>query len=130
MLKIDRRLIKNFDWFTFGIIMTLSLIGIMTIFSATRPPLESTAHPDFYQKQILWLIIGIAALLIIVSIDYIWFYRFAYPFYAIGIFLLIAVLFTGKTSMGAQRWLNIGFFSFQPSEFFRLIFIQIGRAHV
>jgi rod shape determining protein RodA len=123
MLKIDRRLIKNFDWFTFGIIMMLSLIGIMTIFSATRPPLESMTHPDFYQKQVVWLMIGIAALIIIVSIDYIWFYRFAYPLYAIGIFLLIAVLFTGKTSMGAQRWLNIGFFSFQPSEFFRLIFI-------
>lgn len=123
MLKIDRRLIKNFDWITFSLIMTIAIIGIMTIYSATRPPLGSEEHPDYYLKQILWLFISICVLFVIVSFDYIWLYRFSYPLYGIGILLLLIVLFIGRTSMGAQRWLNIGSISFQPSEFFRIFFI-------
>jgi rod shape determining protein RodA len=123
MLRIDRRLIKNFDWITLIIITALSLIGIMTIYSATRPPLGIGEHPDFFLKQVLWLVIGITALLIIATFDYIWLYRFSYLFYGLGLILLVLVLFAGRTSMGAQRWMSIGPISFQPSEFFRIFFI-------
>jgi rod shape determining protein RodA len=123
MPNIDRRLIKNFDWITFSLIISLSVIGIATIYSATRPPLGTGEHSDFYLKQILWLIISAGALFVIVTFDYIWFYRFSYIFYGIGMLLLIAVLLGGRTSMGAQRWLSLGPVSFQPSEFFRLFFI-------
>lgn len=123
MLKIDRRLLRNFDWITFSLIMTLSIIGIMTIYSATRPPLDVGVHPDFYTKQMLWLLISVAALFVVVMIDYIWLYRFSYPIYIIGLLLLIAVLVDGKTAMGAQRWLSIGPISFQPTEFFKVFFI-------
>ncbi len=123
MLKIDRRLIKNFDWITLSLIAALSLIGIMTIYSATRPPLGTGEHPDFYLKQILWLLISIGFLFAAVSFDYRWLHRVSYPLYGLGLLLLIIVLFGGKTTMGAQRWLSIGPLSFQPSEFFRLFFI-------
>lgn len=123
MLKIDRRLIKNFDWITFLIIIALALIGIMTIYSATRPPLGVGEHPDFYLKQMLWLIISVGVLFVVVSFDYIWLYRLSYPLYGLGLFLLLLVLFGGRASMGAQRWLSIGLISFQPSEFFRIFFI-------
>ncbi|MBI5206002.1 MAG: rod shape-determining protein RodA [Nitrospirae bacterium] len=122
MLKIDRRLIRNFDWATFSLVILLSIIGIMTIYSATRPLLPNE-QPVFHIKQIYWLLIGMSALFLVVSFDYIWLSRFASPLYAAGIVLLLAVLIAGKTGMGAQRWLNIGPLSFQPSEFFRLIFI-------
>ncbi len=123
MLKIDRRLIKNFDWITFLLIIALALIGIMTIYSATRPPLGIGEHPDFYLKQMLWLIISVGVLLVVVFFDYIWLYRLSYPLYGLGLFLLLLVLFGGRASMGAQRWLSIGLISFQPSEFFRIFFI-------
>ncbi len=123
MIKIDRRLIKRFDWITFAIILSLSVIGVITIYSATRPPLGVGEHPDFYIRQMLWLLISIVALFVIALFDYKWLHRIAYPLYGIGLFLLVAVLLGGRSSMGARRWLSIGFFSFQPSEFFRLIFI-------
>ncbi|MDI6801721.1 MAG: rod shape-determining protein RodA [Thermodesulfovibrionales bacterium] len=137
MLKIDRRLIKNFDWITLSIIFTLSIIGIMTIYSATRPPIGMGSHPDFYLKQILWLLISLFAIIAVVTLNYIWLYRFSYPFYGLGLLLLLIVLFAGRTGMGAQRWLSIGVVSFQPSEFFRLFFIigfsayltNIGQHH-
>ncbi|MBF0557781.1 MAG: rod shape-determining protein RodA [Nitrospirae bacterium] len=123
IIKIDRRLSKNFDWITFGLIICLSLIGVITIYSATRPPAGVSGHPDFYSKQIIWLAISIVTLFAIVFFDYKWLFRYAYPLYAIGIFLLIVVLIAGRSGMGAKRWLSIGFFSFQPSEFFRILFV-------
>ena len=127
-MQINRRLIKNFDWGTFFIVVLLSIIGIMTIYSATRPLLPHE-QPNYHMKQICWLLIGITALFFIVSFDYIWLSRFAYPVYAIGIVLLLIVLFAGKTGMGAQRWLSIGPLSFQPSEIFRLMFIIVIARH-
>jgi rod shape determining protein RodA len=123
MLRINRRLGKNFDWITLCLILGLSIVGIMTIYSATRPPLGMGDHSDFYVRQIIWLNISIAALFVIVIFDYKWLYRFAYPLYGLGLILLVAVLLAGRTSLGAQRWLSLGFFSFQPSEFFRIFFI-------
>ncbi len=124
MFKIDRRLIKNFDWITFLIILVLTVIGITTIFSATRPPLDNIGeHKPFYIKQIIWLVISITALIFVIIFDYSWFYKISYPLYVLGIIALIVATFAGKTTMGAQRWIDLGLFSFQPSEFFRVIFI-------
>lgn len=122
MPKIDRRLIKNFDWITLAVAILITLIGIMTIYSATRP-LAAEEHSGFYIKQASWLILGIIALFLIVSLDYAWLSRFSLHLYIIGIVLLITVFFLGKIGMGAQRWLSLGPISFQPSEFFKLIYI-------
>ncbi|MEW6214005.1 MAG: rod shape-determining protein RodA [Nitrospirota bacterium] len=121
-MRIDRRLIKNFDWVTLSIVTVIALIGIMTIYSATRPIAEGE-HSGFYIKQVTWLILGIIALLLIVSFDYVWLSRFSLYFYIMGILLLITVFISGKTGMGAQRWLSLGPISFQPSEFFKLVYI-------
>jgi rod shape determining protein RodA len=123
MFTIDRRLIKNFDWITLLLIVSLTLIGIMTIYSATRPMAGMTSHADFYMKQLVWLLLSTVVLFVVTAFDYSWLRRISYPLYGIGIAMLIIVLFLGKTTMGAQRWLNVGLFSFQPSEFFRIFFI-------
>ncbi len=122
MFRIDRRFIRNFDWVTFFTIIAISVIGIMTIYSATRQPGDAP-QSAFYIKQFVWLLIGIAALVVIVSFDYIWLARISLPLYVTGILLLLIVLVAGRTGMGAQRWISLGFISFQPSEFFKLIFI-------
>lgn len=123
MLKIDRRLISSFDWITLGVVLFICIIGILTIYSATRPPLDEGEQPPFYVKQLIWLIIAIIALCVFITFDYIKLKDFWLIFYITGILLLIIVLFTGKTAMGAKRWINLGFFSFQPSEIFKIIFI-------
>ncbi len=130
MPKFDRRLLTNFDWLLFGLVMLISIIGIATIYSATRPPIETGVHPDFYLRQILWLVISVFALFFVVFFDYIWLHRFSYVMYGLGILLLVIVLIAGKSTMGAQRWLNIGFLSFQPSEIFKLVFIIALSAYL
>lgn len=128
MFRIDRRLIRNFDWLTFGTIVLLTLIGILTIFSATRQPGDA-AQASFYLKQIVWLLISIGALIVIASFDYLWLERAAPLLYGCGVVLLLIVLILGRTGMGAQRWISLGPFSFQPSEFFKLIFIIMLAAY-
>ena len=122
MFNVDRRLIQNFDWIMLGVTILISLIGIMTIYSATRP-LGINDHPAFYLKQVTWLILGISVLFFMVTFDYVWLSRIAPVLYGIGIVLLIAVFIAGRIGMGAQRWLSIGPLSFQPSEFFKLFYI-------
>lgn len=123
MLKIDRRLIENFDWITFITILLICLIGILTIYSATRPPLDEGERPPFFIKQTIWLFVAVIAMLIFISFDYNRLKNFWPLLYIFGIILLVLVLFVGKSSMGAKRWINLGFFSFQPSEIFKIIFI-------
>jgi rod shape determining protein RodA len=121
-VNIDRRLIRNFDWTVLVTVLVLSLTGIMTIFSATRP-LPGAEQPSYYIKQMYWLLLGLAFMVIVVSVDYKWLNRAAYYLYGAGIFLLVLVFIIGKTGLGAQRWLSIGPLSFQPSEFFKVAMI-------
>lgn len=124
MFRIDRRLLHNFDWLTLLIVILISIIGILTIFSATRQPgAEEAAQASFYIKQMVWLSISIMALILFISFDYAWLGRIALPVYITGLILLLIVLIAGRTGMGAQRWVSLGPLSFQPSEFFKLMFI-------
>lgn len=127
MFHIDRRLIQHFDWITLAITLFIATIGIMTIYSATRPLMDAE-HPSFYLRQIIWLILGLVVFFLVIGFDYTWLGRLSIPIFIIGIVLLLSVFIFGKTGMGAQRWLNIGIFSFQPSEVFKLAFI-IMLAH-
>jgi len=124
MIQIDRRIINNFDWFTFSIVILLSILGIITIFSATRSPV-SNEMPSFYAKQFYWLIVSILAFIAIMSFDYNWLSRASYVLFGIGVILLVLVLALGRIGMGAQRWLNLGIFSFQPSEIFKLLYVIV-----
>ena len=119
---IDRRLFKYFDWWSLLIIILLSLIGILTIYSATRP-ISGMEQEVFYQKQLYWFGLSILCVFIFMLFDYTWLKDYGYIIFIIGVILLAVVLFIGRTGMGAQRWLSLGFVSFQPSEFFKLFFI-------
>ncbi len=122
MVRIDRRIIQNFDWVIFSVTLIIAFIGIITIYSSTRPISEGE-YTGFYIRQIIWLIIAIIVLFFIVSFDYTWLDRFSLPFYIMGIILLIAVFIMGKIGMGAKRWISIGPLSFQPSEFYKIVHI-------
>lgn len=121
-MMIDRRLLKNFDWSLLVVAFVLSLIGVMTIYSATRPILDAEQQ-SFYLKQFYWIGISLICFFLVVSIDYRWFIRFGYLLFGVSVVLLIVVLVVGKKGMGAQRWIQLGFFSFQPSEFFKIFFV-------
>ncbi len=124
-MQVDRRSIKNFDWLTLGLVMAISIMGLLTIYSSTRPEVEGARQAPYFIKQLIWIVVGLFVMFLTVKADYQWFGRFAWIIYGLGIFLLLVVLAKGRMGMGAQRWISVGGFSFQPSELFRISFIII-----
>ena len=119
---IDRRLITNFDWTLLGIVLAICAIGVVNIFSASAS--YTLAGTPYYIKQFYWIISGLILVVLVCSIDYHLMEDVAYWFYALLCVLLIVVLVVGKTSMGATRWLHLGFFSIQPSEPMKIVTIM------
>ncbi|MCM8829902.1 MAG: rod shape-determining protein RodA [Candidatus Omnitrophica bacterium] len=111
-----------------GVIFWASLllfIGVLILFSASKGVL---AKEGIFLKQCLWIIIATIAGVFIKKIDYRDFQRIAPLLYFIISLLLIAVLFLG--SAGASRWIRLGIFNLQPSEFAKLITVITLAAYL
>jgi rod shape determining protein RodA len=118
---IDRRLILNFDWTLLITVLFISTMGVLNLYSSTYP--HTGSGTPLFVKQIYWLVAGTGLAFFILLFDYRTFIRCAYPFYIFCLFLLLLVMIFGRTSSGSQRWLQLGFFSFQPSELVKIALI-------
>ncbi|MBW1709139.1 MAG: rod shape-determining protein RodA [Deltaproteobacteria bacterium] len=116
---IDRRLIQNFDWILLCLVLTLAGLGILNLYSASSG--SQAGGGPVYLKQAYWLALGLVVALAILFFDYHQAEKTAYMLYALGLLLLILVLISGQTVSGSQRWLELGFFRFQPSELVKII---------
>jgi rod shape determining protein RodA len=118
----DRRLVVNFDWVLLLTVLLLAAIGIVNLYSATA---SWQAATPIYMKQLLWLGGGVMILMIICLFDYRHLEHYAVPSYIVSVAMLIYVLTMGKATMGATRWINLGFFNLQPSEVIKVATILI-----
>ncbi|RMD69722.1 MAG: rod shape-determining protein RodA, partial [Bacteroidetes bacterium] len=116
---------RNIDWLAFSLYLALSLIGIMMIYTVGY----KQGYPDELGafltttpvgKQIVWLGISLTAFFLVLLIDWKFWSTFAYPIYAFGLLLLVAVLIFGTKIKGATSWFAFGGFTFQPSEIAKL----------
>jgi rod shape determining protein RodA len=118
---IDRRSILNFDLTLLITVLLISTLGIINLYSSDYPH-TGTATP-LHLKQIYWFLMGFGLLILILFFDYHTFIRYAYPFYLFCLLLLVMVMLLGRTTSGSQRWLQMGFFSFQPSELTKIALV-------
>ncbi|BDX07272.1 rod shape-determining protein RodA [Planctobacterium marinum] len=95
-------------------LLTLMIVGLFTIYSAGGQDWA------LVQRQIIRLGVATAVMLALAQVSPTVFRRLSVYIYLTGILLLIAVLLVGVTGKGAQRWLDLGFFRFQPSELLKL----------
>ncbi len=112
----------RFDWPLFICAALIAVIGIVNLYSATSVA-TSAARSELYLNQVYWFVAGGILAVIVASIDYRHIERFGYVLYAVGIILLVLVFILGKDIRGSTRWINIGAFAFQPSEFMKLFLI-------
>ena len=96
-------------------VLILMVVGVFFIYSASFRTGEGFAH-----RQFLWILVSFVFLFLTILAGYRFFLGMAYPLYLAAIGLLIGVLFLGETRLGAQRWIELGAFSFQPSEFAKM----------
>ena len=123
MPMIDRRLLTNLDWPLIALTLVIGTIGVVNIFSATAS--YTGSGTAYYLKQLYWIVTGLILVLAVCSIDYHLLDDIAYWVYGVVVVLLLLVLVVGKTSMGATRWLHLGFISLQPSEPMKIVIIII-----
>jgi len=111
------------DWLLLGAIAGLMLVGLAFIFSAST---AADANSRLWLRQGIFYGGGIVIAVVICLIPYETISRFATVGYWFSIALLISVMLFGTTRFGAKRWIDLGFFQFQPSEFAKIamIFMQ------
>jgi rod shape determining protein RodA len=117
---VERRLSAHIDWPLIGAVLALVLVGLATIYSVTWDFRHDRPGPQFWTQ--LWAVpVGLAALVAALAIDYRSLAQRSLIVYALLVGALIYVAINGDTRMGAQRWMSVWRFSFQPSEFARII---------
>ena len=112
-----KRELKNMEWWVLIIALILCAIGLVALFSAT----QENNYDSFY-KQLIWLVISLIIMIFFITINYESIVKVSPIFYIAFLVLLVAVLFTNPIN-GATSWFDIGFFSFQPSEFAKVFVI-------
>ena len=106
--------LKNYKFGIVTLVGILSVLGILVVGSA-KESLQS--------KQILGVIIGFTAMIVVSLIDYMWIMNFYWVLYALSIIMLAAVKLFGENVNGATRWIKVGFIQFQPSELAKILLI-------
>ncbi len=114
---LDQRRFANLPWGMVALVFGIALIGLTAVYSATY---TSKGPSPLYYKQLIWIASGAIVMFLALVVDYHTVGRYAYVLYAASLLLLLLVMVMGRTGMGAQRWLAIGPFAFQPSEFAKL----------
>jgi len=95
-------------------LLVLVGVGLMVLYSASEQDTE------LVNKQLIRLGIAFTVMFAIAQISPDTLRYWSPWLFGIGLIMLIAVLFLGEVGKGAQRWLNLGFFTFQPSELMKL----------
>ncbi len=121
-MKIDRRVLINFDWAIPLLILALCVVGLVNLYSACSN-VGNGNTTALYLKQLYWIGLGLVAMLVCFSVDYRLVIRYAYILYGISVALLALLFIYGEITHGSQRWLVLGGFSFQPSELVKLTMI-------
>ncbi|OGS25117.1 MAG: rod shape-determining protein RodA [Elusimicrobia bacterium RIFOXYB2_FULL_50_12] len=114
------RFAENLDWLLMLSFAFLLATGIMAIYSAT---LHYGNPGKFFATQLAAVAIGIAGLVFFTSLNYQIFRPPTYIIYGFSSAILMSVLLFGSTVRGTKGWFNLGYFSFQPVEIAKLLFI-------
>ena len=113
---------RNFDVILFVSTILLVTIGLLVQYSSGITGSGVINQIDA-SKQLLYVIVGLTIFLLVSRTDYRVWRSYSTFFYILMLALLFIVAFFGATRLGATRWINLGFFQFQPSEFAKLAII-------
>jgi cell division protein FtsW len=117
----------NFDWLTLGLVMALTLLGVMMVFNASNVDAYYQFGDKFHlmKLQLIWLVVGLAAMGIMIIIPLSYLRKISTLLFTTTLFLLLLVLIPGigNKIQGARRWLYFGSLSLQPSELIKLVMV-------
>lgn len=128
MTKFSKFKIINPQGFPYGLffmVLALSFFGLLMIYEASSVVAIRDFGDKFYfaRDQFKWMVLGIGVMLFLANFDYRLLYKLSLPLLILEILFLLAVFIPGigVRSLGASRWLNFRFVSFQPSELAKIV---------
>lgn len=119
---ITWRHLRDGDWLLFATVCALIFMGLAFIWSATSvlTPDGVVNSGDVLRHQLVWAVVSLIAFIAALWLDYDAMRDVAYLVYGVGLGVLVFVLMFGRPIRGAQRWVEIGGYQFQPSEFMKI----------
>ena len=118
----DLSFVRRVDWLLVGAVGGLVAYGLYAIDGITRH--DVLGNPHYYLvRQGIFAAVGALGLLVASAIDPARYRRLWRPLYVGTVLIMLVVFLAGPVTRGSRRWLDLGFFRFQPSEFGKLIFV-------
>ena len=106
--------LRDYDFRLVIALVVLSTIGVLLV---------GSADASLQNRQLMGLILGLAAMVVVSLMDFSWILNFSWVIYFLNILLLLAVRLFGNDANGATRWISIGGFTFQPTELAKIVII-------
>lgn len=106
------------------LILTLTIISLINLYSATHG-ISPDRLSNTFLSQVVWYAAGWILFGIVTFINLEVLKRLVWPIYFLNLLFLVGVKFFGKSFYGAQRWLDFGFFRFQPSETMKVALVLV-----
>ena len=110
--------VRNTNWFLIVLVCLTAGFGLAMLYSVAGGKMDPWAS-----RQSVRFAVGVSLMLFVAFVDIRIWLRMAYPLYAVGLVLLLIVEVMGEVGMGAQRWLDLGFFNLQPSEIMKIALV-------
>lgn len=120
----ERNFLSRIDIRLILLVFCLNVIGLFNLYSATHGPHSKDVEALFVQ-QIVWLLGGWTIFFIMTFLDYIWVNKIIFVVYLLNVAALVYTDFAGKVVLGGQRWIDLHFFRYQPSETMKLCLILL-----
>jgi len=115
-------ILRSLDWVLLAGVAGLVAVGLWGIAGVTK--FDVRGDPSYYlNRQIVYAAIGGVGLVIATLIDPDLYRRYWRAIFVGTVGLIAIVLVAGRAARGSTRWINVGFFTFQPSEFGKLLFV-------
>ena len=109
------------DWLLLAALVAVAAYGLWAIDGIT----SRDAGGSSLTRQGLYVLVGAIVFLAVLFVDPDTYRRFRKPIYVGTLGLMILVLATGAATRGSKRWVNVGFFKFQPSEFGKVLLVLV-----
>jgi rod shape determining protein RodA len=114
-------LVRRLDWVLLAALLAVVGYGLWAIDGITRHDPGGSAMP----RQALYACVGAVLFVGTLFVDPSTYRRFRRPIYFGTLAVMVFVLAAGAATRGSRRWIDVGFFTFQPSEFGKVVFVLV-----
>ena len=114
--------VRRLDWLLLGAVAALVAYGVWVIWGVTQ--FDDPTNPRYYVlRQLAFVAMGTVGLLVAMLVDPDHLRRWKRPIYVGTVGAMVFVFIAGTASRGSTRWIDLGFYKLQPSEFGKLLFV-------